>query len=141
MYQYFHIKEKDYKHECLIVKLLLFAFIPVIVIPAIVVSLQHKSVSFLEKEYFEIHTLSYSGIITKKLEEKSTGRTGYIVLNTEWFERKVPFYIYREIEEGDSLVKLPYCDSEWYIKQNGEKIERDLNSFFREKYFSKLCKE
>jgi hypothetical protein len=63
-----------------------------------------------------------------------------ILLNNK-LEKYIPFYIYEKLEVGDSIVKKRNSDIEWYIKKNGEIIQRDMNRFYREKHFEKLNKK
>ena len=45
-----------------------------------------------------------------------------ILLNNK-LEKVIPFYIYDKLEVGDSIVKKPKSDIEFYIKKNGEIIK------------------
>ena len=63
-----------------------------------------------------------------------------ILLNNK-LEKVIPFYIYDKLQVEDSIVKKPKSDIEFYIKKNGEIFERDINRFYRKKYFDKMNKK
>ena len=124
------------KQDRTIRKNLAFVFIPILIILIIIISIQNNSIGFLEKEYLKINESSYSGIITNMLKEGNEGRTRKILLNNK-LEKNIPFYIYEKLEVGDSIYKKSKSDIEFYIKKNGEIIERDINDFYRKKYLKK----
>ena len=128
------------KQDKTIRKSLAFVSIPILIILIIIISIQNNSSGFLEKEYLKIYESSYSGIITNMFKERNEGRTRPILLNNK-LEKVIPFYIYDKLEVGDSIVKKPKSDIEFYIKKNGEIFERDINRFYRKKYFDKMNKK
>jgi hypothetical protein len=125
------------KQDKTIKKNLAYIFIPILIVLVTIILIQNNSTTFLEREYLQINESSYSGIITNMFEERNEGRTRSILLNNK-LEKSIPFYIYKKLEVGDSIVKKSKSDIEFYIKKNGVIIERDINSFYREKYLKKM---
>lgn len=126
------------KQEKTIRKSLALVFIPIFIVIISVSLIQNNSKSYLEKEYNKIRNKSYSGKITNLLSEKDNGRTRSILINNNW-EKETPFFIYEKLNIGDSLYKQTDSDFEYYVrKSKKDTIKRDVNEFYRKKYFDKL---
>ena len=126
------------KQEKTIRKSLALVFIPIFIVIVSISLIQNNSESYLEKEYKKIRNNSYSGKITSLLPEKDNGRTRPILIDNKW-EKKVPFFIHEKLDVGDSLFKKTDSDFEFYIvKSQTDTIKRDVNKFYRKKYFDKL---
>lgn len=126
------------KQEKTIRKSLALVFIPIFIVIISVSLIQNNSKSYLEKEYNKIRNKSYSGKITNLLSEKDNGRTRSILINNNW-EKEIPFFIYEKLNIGDSLYKQTDSDFEYYVrKSKKDTIKRDVNEFYRKKYFDKL---
>ena len=131
-------KKELKKQEKTIQKSLAYVFIPILIVIISISLIQNNSVSFLEKEYKNIRNNSYSGKITSLLSEKDNGRTRPILIENKW-EKQIPFLIHKKLNVGDSLFKKADSDFEYYIRKlNKDTIKRDVNKFYRKKYFDKL---
>lgn len=119
-------------------KALAFVLIPTLILSIIILKFQTNSHSYLKKEYDKIHNSSYSGRITNMLPNEGDERIRLILINNNQ-KREVPFYIYNKLNVGDSLYKKRESDYEYYIKKTtSDTIKRDVNTFYRLKYFKKL---
>jgi len=131
-------KKELKKQEKTIRKSLAYVFIPILIVIISMSLIQNKSESFLEKEFKNIRNNSYSGKITSLLSEKDNGRTRPILIENKW-EKQIPFFIHKKLNVGDSLFKKADSDFEYYIRKlNKDTIKRDVNKFYRKKYFDKL---
>ncbi|WP_339658890.1 hypothetical protein [uncultured Polaribacter sp.] len=131
-------KKELKKQDKTIRKSLAIVFIPILIILIIVVVIQNNSKSHLEKEYKKIRNESYSGRITNLLLNRMKGRMTPILINDK-FEKQIPYFIYEKLNVGDSLFKKSESDYEYYIlNSKADTIERDVNEFYRKKYFEKL---
>ncbi|NRD22364.1 hypothetical protein HNV10_03870 [Winogradskyella litoriviva] len=125
------------KQEKTIQKSLALVFIPIFIIIISISIIQNKSESHLEKEYKEIRNNSYSGKITSLLN-KTQGRTRPILIDNKW-QKEIPLFIHKKLNVGDSLYKKIDSDFEYYIiNSKTDTIKRDVNKFYRKKYFEKL---
>ncbi|EDM43360.1 hypothetical protein SCB49_01357 [unidentified eubacterium SCB49] len=130
-------KEELVTQEKTIRKSLALVFIPIFIGVILISILQGNSESYLEKKYMKIRKDSYSGKITSLLND-TQGRTRPILIGNKW-RKKVPFFIYKKLTLGDSIYKKTDSDFEYYIlKSANDTIKRDINSFYRKKYFDKL---
>ncbi|MBU2928900.1 hypothetical protein [Winogradskyella psychrotolerans] len=94
--------------------------------------------SYLEKKYKSIHNSYYSGKITNLYLETNNGSIRTIRIDNKW-DKEIPFFIHNELNIGDSLFKITESDFEYFIKtSNQDTIRRDVNTFYRTKYFDKL---
>ena len=94
--------------------------------------------SFLENKYKSIHNSYYSGKITNLFLNTNNGRTRTILIDNKW-NKEIPFFIHEQLKVGDSLYKITESDFEYYmINSNRDTIKRDVNKFYRTKYFNKL---
>jgi hypothetical protein len=126
------------KQEKTIVKNLAFVFIPIFIVIISVSMIQNNSKDYLEREYKKIRNNSYSGKITSLLLEKNNGRTRTILIDNKW-EKEIPFFIHEKLNVGDSLFKKTDSDFEYYIRNSKtDTIKKDVNKFYRKKYFEKL---
>ena len=131
-------KKELKKQEKTIRKSLAYVFIPILIVIISISLIQNNSESFLEKEFKNIRNNSYSGKITSLLSEKDNGRTRPILIENKW-EKQIPFFIHKKLNVGDSLFKKADSDFEYYIRKlNKDTIKRDVNKFYRKKYFDKL---
>ncbi|WP_298419454.1 hypothetical protein [uncultured Kordia sp.] len=121
-------------------KTLAMVFIPMFLILAVMIYFRNNSTDYIEDEYLKIHNASYSGVITNMYEEQ-TGRGIRIVLMNDKTQKKIHQSIYYQLSIGDSIIKRPQSDIVYYIKKDGDTIEEDINSFYRDKYFEKLQKQ
>jgi hypothetical protein len=125
------------KQEKTIRKSLALVFIPIFIIIISISLIQNNSESYLEKEYIKIRNNSYSGKITSLLKT-TQGRTRPVLIDNKW-EKEIPFFIYKKLSIGDSLYKKTDSDFEFYvIKSKSDTIKRDINKFYRTKYYKKL---
>lgn len=126
------------KQERTIRKSLALVFIPIFIVIISISLIQNNSESYLEKKYKEIRNNSYSGKITSLLLDKDNGRTRPILIDNKW-EKEIPFFIHEKLNIGDSLYKITDSDFEYYVRKlKKDTIKRDVNKFYREKYFDKL---
>jgi len=131
-------KDELKKQEKTIRKSLALVFIPIFIVIIFISIIQSNSKNYLEKKYNKIRNNSYSGKITSLLLEKDNGRTKAIVLDNKW-EKQVPFFIHEKLNVGDSLFKKSDSDFEFYVfSSKKDTIKRDVNKFYRKKYFDKL---
>ncbi|REE25750.1 hypothetical protein DFQ09_102341 [Winogradskyella pacifica] len=92
----------------------------------------------MKKKYKSIHNSSYSGKITNLFLNIDNGRTRTILIDNKW-NKEIPFFIHEQLKVGDSLYKITESDFEYYmINSNRDTIKRDVNKFYRTKYFNKL---
>ncbi|MGY8939660.1 MAG: hypothetical protein ACKVK4_06725 [Flavobacteriales bacterium] len=125
------------KQDRTIRKSLAFVFIPIFIVIISISLVQNNSKSYLEEEYKKIQNNSYSGKVTSLLN-KIQGRTRPILIDNKW-EKEIPFFIYEKLNVGDSLYKKTNSDFEFYIrKSKTDTIKRDVNKFYRTKYYKKL---
>ncbi|WP_179319819.1 hypothetical protein [Winogradskyella helgolandensis] len=128
------------KQEKSIKRALALVFIPILIIIITISLIQNNSLSFLEKKYKSIHNSYYSGKITNLFLNTNNGRTRTIRIDNKW-NKEIPFFIHNKLNIGDSLFKTTESDFEYYItKYNQDTISRDVNKFYRTKYFDKLNK-
>ena len=126
------------KQQKKIGKSLALVFIPILIVVISISLIQNNSLSHLEEEYQKIHEASYSGKITDLLLNEDYGRTRPILINDKW-KKEIPFFIHIKLSVGDSLYKKSESDFEYYIsKSKTDTIKRDVNKFYRKKYFDKL---
>ena len=126
------------KQEKTIRKSLALVFIPIFIVIISVSLIQNNSQNYLKKEYEKIRNNSYSGKITSLLLDKDNGRTRPILIDNKW-EKEIPFFIHEKINIGDSLYKKIDSDFEYYVRNSKtDTIKRDVNEFYRKKYFDKL---
>jgi len=126
------------KQERTIRKSLALVFISIFIVIISISLIQNNSESFLEKEYKNIRNDSYSGKITNLLSDKDNGRTRPILIDNKW-EKEIPSFIHEKLNIGDSLFKKTDSDFEYYVrKSKTDTIKRDVNKFYRKKYFDKL---
>lgn len=128
------------KQEKTIRKSIALVFIPIFIVIISISIIQNDSESYLEKNYKKIRNNSYSGKITSLLN-KTQGRTRPILIDNKW-EKEIPFFIHKKLKVGDSLFKKVNSDFEYYITNSkADTIKRDVNTFYRKKYFDKLNKK
>ena len=121
-----------------IARYLALVFIPIFIVIIITLLVRNNSFSFLEKKYKSIHNSSYSGKITNLFLNIDNGRTRTILIDNKW-NKEIPFFIHEQLKVGDSLYKITESDFEYYmINSNRDTIKRDVNKFYRTKYFNKL---
>ncbi|WP_179005702.1 hypothetical protein [Winogradskyella forsetii] len=126
------------KQEKTIRKSLALVFIPIFIVIISISLIQNNSQNYLKKEYEKIRNNSYSGKITSLLLVKDNGRTRPILIDNKW-EKEIPFFIHEKINIGDSLYKKIDSDFEYYVRNSKtDTIKRDVNEFYRKKYFDKL---
>jgi hypothetical protein len=126
------------KQEKTIRKSLALVFIPIFIVIISISLIQNNSQNYLKKEYEKIRNNSYSGKITSLLLDKDNGRTRPILIDNKW-EKEIPFFIHEKINIGDSLYKKIDSDFEYYVRNSKtDTIKRDVNEFYRKKYFDKL---
>ncbi|RCW90916.1 hypothetical protein [Winogradskyella arenosi] len=119
-------------------KSLAMVFIPIFLILILLSIFQNNSKSYLEKQYKKIRNNAYAGTVTNLLPDNNNGRTRAILIDDK-FEKKIPFSLYKKLTIGDSLYKEMDSDFEYYIlKAKGDTIKRDVNDFYRKKYFDQL---
>ncbi|REG86055.1 hypothetical protein [Winogradskyella sediminis] len=122
-------------------KALALIFIPIFLIIVGLTLIRNNSLSFLEKKYRSIHNSYYSGKITNLFLETNSGAQRTIRIDNTW-NKEIPFFIYNELNIGDSLFKIAESDFEYYIKTaNNDTIIWDVNKFYRTKYLNKLNKK
>lgn len=122
-------------------KSLAIVFIPIFILIISISLIRDNSLGYLEKEYNKIRQDSYSGKITSLLLERDNRRTRPIMIDNKW-EKEIPFFIHERLNVGDSLYKKSDSDFEYYILNfKADTIKRDVNKFFRNKYFDKLNKK
>ena len=126
------------KQEKTIGKSLALVFVPIFIVIISISVIQNNSLGYLEKEYKKIHNSSYSGRITNLLLNKDNGRTRPILIEDKW-EKEIPFFIHEKLDVGDSLYKWGVLYIEYYVSSSKtDTIKRDVNKFYRKKYYSKL---
>ncbi len=126
------------KRKNTIAKSIAYVIIPIFILTISISLIQNNSSDYLKEEYFKIHNSSYSGKITSLLENEDNGRTRSIMISNNW-KKEIPFFIHDKLSKGDSLFKNSGSDSEYYIlKSSNDTIQRDINKFYRNKYYKKL---
>jgi hypothetical protein len=126
------------KQEKTIRKSLAIVFIPIFIIIISISLIQNNSQNYLKKEYEKIRNNSYSGKITSLLLDNDNGRTRTILIDNKW-EKEIPFFIHEKLNIGDSLYKKTDSDFEYYVgNSKADTLKRDVNKFYRKKYFDKL---
>ena len=131
-------KEDLIDPEKTIRKSLAVVLIPIFIILIIVLSIRNNSLSYLEKEYKAVRNSSYSGKITDLLLNEDNGANRPILIDNKW-KKEIPYYIHQKLTVGDSLYKKAKSDFEYYVRPSKtDVIKRDVNKFYREKYFTKV---
>ncbi|WP_046758964.1 hypothetical protein [Kordia jejudonensis] len=128
------------EQDTAVIKYFFLVFVPIFLVIIGLVYVRNNSVQYLEDEYYKVHYASYSGIITNLYNDQSKNKVRVVSINNN-LALHIPFYIHEQLSVGDSIVKKKNSDIEYYILQNGNRINNDINDFNRKRYFEKLNPE